>query len=441
MDSPATLDNTQNIDISEDFLRAIEAINSGATGLFITGKAGTGKSTFLDFCRRNIKKNTVVLAPTGVAAVNVQGQTVHSFFNFKPDITVEGVSGVRIDAAAAKMYKRLEVLIIDEISMVRADLMDCMDTFLRLHGPDPDSAFGGIQMIYIGDLYQLAPVVPGNEYSIFQTVYRSPYFFDSRVIAKTGITIMEFEKNYRQQDKEFLDLLDAIRTNRVTPQDIDKLNTRYDPDFVPGDDEFYLYLTTTNKLADEINTARLSALKEDLFTYEAVVRGDFKAKNLPTHEVLDLKIGAHVILLNNDPEGRWVNGSIGVIKDIFNAGFNATAVLVELTDGKRVEVEPFKWEIFEFFYNERKGGIDARIVGSFKQFPMKLAWAITIHKSQGKTFEKVIIDVGRGAFCDGQIYVALSRATTFEGIVLKKRIAPKDIRLNRHVSSFGSRVS
>ncbi|MEW5895830.1 MAG: DEAD/DEAH box helicase [Candidatus Omnitrophota bacterium] len=439
MDQTVSLNDKNNIEINDDFLRAIEAINSGKNGLFITGKPGTGKSTFLDFFRTTTKKKAVVLAPTGVAAVNIQGQTIHSFFNFKPDITVDTVPSVKFDPSKAKLYKRLELVIIDEISMVRSDLMDCIDAFLRLHGPDREKSFGGVQMVYIGDLYQLEPVVPPNERHIFQTLYRSPYFFDSQAVQKTGVETIEFRKNYRQNEQAFLKLLDAIRTGQTRREDIDTLNTRYQPGFIPPEDQFYMHLTTTNKLADQINRERLDALKEDLFTYEGRRAGDFSVKNLPTHESLDLKIGAHVMLLNNDPEGRWVNGSVGRIEDIFSAGFNSVAVLVKLADGVQVEVEPFKWEIFEFYYNEKKDGIDSRIVGSFKQFPIKLAWAITIHKSQGKTFNRVIIDIGNGAFCHGQIYVALSRCTAFGGIVLKQKIAPGDIRVNSHVTMFDIR--
>lgn len=426
----------KDIEINDAFLRALDFIENGSANLFITGKAGTGKSTFLQYCRNRIKKNMVVLAPTGVAAVNVEGQTIHSFFGFKPDITLEGVSSIKVNKNKARIYKKLEMIIIDEVSMVRADLMDCIDAFLRLYGPKNKEAFGGVPMILIGDLYQLAPVVLPDERYIFQTIYKSPYFFDAKVFEEVNLEILEFEKNYRQQDQNFLNLLDAIRRNRITPEHLCTLNTRHDPFFEPGDDEFYVYLTTTNKLADQINYERLHALNEDLFTHDGKVEGNFKNKNLPTHETLDLKIGSQVMLLNNDPEKQWVNGSIGEITDIFNAGFNAMAVQVTLADGKKVEVEPFKWEIFQFYYNEEKEAIESRAVGSFKQFPMKLAWAITIHKSQGKTFSNIVVDIGRGAFCHGQIYVALSRCTTFDGIVLKRKIRSRDIYMDAQVNRF-----
>lgn len=428
MSISTAFENTQDIDINEDFKRAIDMIGSGKRSVFITGSAGTGKSTFLDFCRKNIKKKMVVLAPTGVAAVNVRGQTIHSFFHFKPDITVQRVSSIKINSQTAKIFKKLETIIIDEVSMARADLIDCIDTFLQLYGPDTTKPFGGVQMIFIGDLYQLAPVVPASEREIFKTFYKSPFFFDAHVIKKVGLEVLEFKKNYRQRDEKFLNLLHAIRKKKVSLSQMEQLNTRYFPDFVPEQDAFYVYLTTTNALAEKINVECLDALREDLFTHEGKLQGDFKTQHLPTHQALDLKIGARVMLLNNDPENRWVNGSIGQVIDIFNAGFNAMAVVIQFDDGQKVEVEPFKWEIFEFFYNEKKDRIDSRVVGMFRQFPLKLAWAITIHKSQGKTFDHLILDVGRGAFCHGQIYVALSRCTTFEGIVLKRKISLRDIQ-------------
>ena len=435
MDEAAVKEKLQ-IEVNADFQRAIDLIVKSSANIFITGKAGTGKSTFLQYCRKEINKKLVVLAPTGVAAVNVQGQTIQSFFHFKPDITVEAVSSIKIRPDKAKIYKKLELMIIDEISMVRADLIDCVDAFLRLYGPEADKVFGGVQIIFIGDLYQLAPVVPPDERQLFQTVYKSPYFFDAHVFNKVTMEIIEFEKNYRQKDTAFLDLLNAIRNNDVTQENIDILNTRQDALFQPKNDAFYVYLTTTNKLADAINYERLHALNEDLFTYEGKVRGDFTNKNLPTHEILDLKVGAQVMLLNNDMEKRWINGSIGEIVDIFKAGFNSVAIQVVLSDGTRVEVEPFTWEIHQFYYDEKKDAIASRMVGSFKQFPMKLAWAMTIHKSQGKTFDNIIIDVGQGAFCHGQMYVALSRCTTFEGIILKRAISLKDIRMDKRVAEF-----
>lgn len=438
MDASIDIVNNQDLEINADFLRAADLIDQGASPLFITGRAGTGKSTFLNYYRSRSKRSLVVLAPTGVAAVNVGGQTIHSFFNFKPDITPDNVSSVKIRRDAGNLYKRLQTIIIDEVSMARADLIDCIDLFLRIYGQQSNLPFGGVQLIFIGDLYQLPPVVTSGENSIFNSLYQSPYFFGAKVFKNISIDIIEFRQNYRQKQTHFMDLLDAVRNGSLTAQHLDLLNSRYCHIPEHSEQDKCIYLTTTNRLADQLNQERLQALKDDLFTNTGVLRGNFDEKNCPTHKVLDLKIGARIMLLNNDTEGRWVNGSIGKVTDIFNAGFNSMAVQVLLDNGQTVEVEPFTWELREFFYNKEKDAIEVRPAGSFKQFPMRLAWAITIHKSQGKTFTKVIIDVGDGAFCHGQVYVALSRCTSFEGVVLRRRISLKDLCIDSQVVKFMS---
>lgn len=426
----------EGIEINGDFKRTFGLLENSSKNVFITGRAGTGKSTFLQYFRWKTKKNIAVLAPTGVAAVNVKGQTIHSFFKFKPDITLKGVPFLRIDSRMKKVYEKLDLIIIDEISMVRADLMDCIDAFLKFYRGKEDSAFGDVQMIFIGDLYQLAPVVSRGEQDIFRKVYQSPYFFDSNIFKNIDMEIVELEKNYRQKDVDFIGLLNRIRTGNVEQKDIGVINSRCQKDFQPANNDYFVYLTTTNKLADKINYERVHELDEELFTNQAVIRGDVDLKSMPTHEVLDLKVGAQVIMLNNDSNNRWINGSIGKITDIFDSSYNTRAIQVKLFDGKKVEVEPFTWEIFRFSYNEKSDSIESSVVGSFRQFPIKLAWAVTIHKSQGKTFEKIILDVGRGTFCYGQIYVALSRCTTFEGIILKRPIDKKDIWVDERISRF-----
>ncbi len=423
------------IDINPEFRAAFRLIDEQKANVFITGRAGTGKSTFLRYCRARLSRRVVTLAPTGVAAVNVEGQTIHSFFRFRPDITVAAVRSLRIGPEARAIYRKLEVLILDEVSMVRADLLDCVDVFLRAHGPDPARPFGGVQVVLIGDLYQLPPVVRPDQRHIFQTAYASPYFFDAKVFQRTVLKVIEFKTHYRQQDPLFLDILNHIRSRRVSAAHLARLNQRCRPDFDPGED-FYVYLTTTNKLADQLNKERLQALASEEFIHEGQKRGDFANGSLPAQETLCLKPGAQVMLLNNDPQGRWVNGTMGEVTEIFQAGFNSVAVQVALTDGQRVEVEPFTWEVFQFFYDDKRDKIDTRVTGSFKQFPLKLAWAITIHKSQGQTFDRVVIDTGRGAFCHGQVYVALSRCTTLEGIVLKQRLGLRDIQLDPRIARF-----
>ncbi|HPB67355.1 MAG: AAA family ATPase [Candidatus Omnitrophica bacterium] len=421
---------------TQDFVPLFERIEYEEKHFFITGRAGTGKSTFLLFYRQRTGKNLVVLAPTGVAALNIKGQTIHSFFNFRPDITVDGVRTVRFHPKMKKVYQNLDTIIIDEISMVRADLLDCIDAFLRMYGPRSDKPFGGVQMIFIGDLYQLAPVVRQDEQSIFSTMYDSPYFFSAKSLQKIDMHYVELEQSYRQKDDRFIDLLNRIRTNAVEQEDIDAFNERYQPDFEPDMDKFFIYLTTTNRLADQINERRLNDIDRNSFSVEGVLKGEFDTKFLPTHANLDLKIGSQVMLLNNDTERRWVNGSIGKILDLFFEGETPVCILVELSGGRKVEVTPFTWELFQFYYDEETETIEARTAGSFQQFPLKLAWAVTIHKGQGKTFDHVIVDIGEGTFCHGQLYVALSRCTTLEGIVLKRPISRKDVFMDARIAEF-----
>ena len=424
------------IEINQNFLDAFEAIEKTDASIFITGRAGTGKSTFLKYVRDHTKKNRVVLASTGVAAVNVQGQTIHSFFRFKPDITVDLIPDIYIHPSMQNIYRHLELLIIDEVSMVRADLMDCIDYFLRLYGPSSALPFGGVQLILFGDLYQLAPVVRQNEKNIFSRHYKSPYFFDAKSMAKVKLDFFEFEINYRQEDDRFRKILNNIRTNSITRGDIDAINERVRADFEPNSKDFHIYLTTTNKLADAINYEKLHQLTEELWELEAVKHGDIVMKQLPTHDMLELKIGAQVIMLNNDSENRWINGSVGKIVDIFDSTYNNKTIVVKLASGEKVEVERFTWELFNFYYDEDSDVIESEVIGSFKQFPIKLAWAVTIHKSQGKTFDNVIIDIGRGTFCHGQLYVALSRCRTIDGMVLKRPISDRDVIMDRRIAEF-----
>jgi len=440
-----TTHHPHNLDFNEQFTRAYDLMERSRRNIFLTGRAGTGKSTLLQYFRGRTRKNVAVLAPTGVAAVNVKGQTIHSFFNFKPDITPEGVRSVRIGKAKKNMYQKLETVVIDEVSMVRADLLDCVDAFLRVHGPQKGSAFGGVQMILIGDLYQLPPVVGPAERAVFGgkaggnggAMYRSPYFFDAKVIEHLGTEPVELEKIYRQKDGDFIGLLNAVRNNSVTEQHLEALNKRFIPGFKPPDNDFYIHLTTTNALADQINRERLGALKGKTHHYEGTLNGDFDAKSLPTQEELDLKTGSQVMLLNNDRAGRWINGTLGKIVDVQEDSDGADVIHVELAEGGgTVEVTPFTWEMFRFFYNEDADRLDSETIGSFTQYPLRLAWAVTIHKSQGKTFCKVIVDIGGGTFSHGQVYVALSRCTSLEGIVLKKPILKKHIFMDRRIVQF-----
>ncbi|OGO35797.1 MAG: AAA family ATPase [Chloroflexi bacterium RBG_16_57_8] len=401
--------------------------------VFVTGRAGTGKSTLLTYFRKNTKKRAAVLAPTGVAALNVRGQTIHSFFGFRPNITLEKVKRVRLRDESKSIYCKLDAIVIDEISMVRADLLDCVDRFLRLNGPDPDAPFGGIQMVFIGDLYQLPPVVSGTERMVFSTLYDSPYFYSARSFAPLEMEFIELEKVYRQQDQDFIDLLNAIRNNSITEEGLRLLNRRCIPSFEPPPGQFYIYLTTTNDMAGQINDAQLAKLKTQLYTFKAEIEGDFGDEYLPTRIDLQVKVGAQIMMLNNDPEDRWVNGTIGQITDVVQDGVQHV-IVAELAEGETVEITPFTWEIYRFFVTG--GQLQSEVVGRFTQYPLMLAWAVTIHKSQGKTFDRVVIDIGRGTFAHGQTYVALSRCTTLDGLVLKKPLLKRHVLTDYRVMKF-----
>jgi len=421
------------IEINEQFRHALDIMEDSDKSIFITGRAGTGKSTLLNHFRNVTRKKVAVLAPTGVAALNVKGQTIHSFFRFKPGITPDRVKKLRSDNNES-IYRKLDIIVIDEVSMVRADLLDCVDRFLRLNGPEADKPFGGIQMAFIGDLYQLPPVVTGGEKEVFQSLYETPYFYGARVFDSFDMEFVELEKIYRQHDEQFITLLNAIRNNSVTEEGLKFLNERYQPEFEPPPDDFYVYLTTTNRLAEEINNKRLAGLKGRLYTFTGSIEGDFGQEYLATKIDLQCKIGAQVMMLNNDTEGRWVNGSIGKITGITQNRKGEDVIIAELADGDEVEITPFTWEIFRFFVEA--GGLQSETIGTFTQYPLMLAWAVTIHKGQGKTFDRVIIDIGRGTFAHGQMYVALSRCTTLGGIVLKKPTLKKHIWTNYQVMDF-----
>lgn len=425
------------IEINPEFKRALKLMEASTKNVFITGKAGTGKSTLLQYFREITKKKIVVLAPTGVAAVNISGQTIHSFFKFKPDITPDTVRRLSGEKSSA-IFKKLETIIIDEISMVRADLLDCIDKSLRINGPNSKKPFGGAQMIFIGDLYQLPPVVTYRERQLFRDHYQSPYFFSSKVFEKIDLEFVELEKIYRQKDQNFINLLNTIRNNSAGEAELALINQRLNPSFEPSINDFYIYLTPMNQAADLINQKRLQSLSGKNYRYTGSVNGDFKPSDLPTSVELDLKIGSQVMLLNNDSSGRWINGSIGQITKI-KKDIPDDEISVKLTSGKLVKVKPYLWELFHFYFDQKNQRIESEIIGTFYQFPLKLAWALTIHKSQGKTFEKVIFDIDRGTFAAGQVYVALSRATSLEGVILKKPIAKKHLFIDWQIVKFLTR--
>ena len=419
----------EGIEINARFAEALHMMEETNQNLFITGRAGTGKSTLLEYFRSITRKKIVVLAPTGVAAVNISGQTIHSFFGFRPDVTVDKVKKTA-KKKASPIYKNLDAIVIDEISMVRSDLLDCVDQFLRINGKTPGAPCGGIQMILIGDLYQIPPVVTGQERQIFKEYYESEYFFDAKVFQDMEFTFLELEKIYRQTDPVFIELLNKIRNKTVAGKDLEAINRR-----AAGDNlelpEGVIYLTTTNAMAEKRNEAELDKLPGKRHYFTAEIGGEVDKKYFPASEVLQLKEGAQVMLLNNDAEGRWINGTIGTIAKVKNDG-----LAVRLLDGATETVKPFKWSINRFFWDQDTKSVASETMGTFKQYPLKLAWAITIHKSQGKTFDHVAIDLGRGAFAPGQLYVALSRCRNLEGIYLKRKIRETDIWIDWRVVKF-----
>ena len=416
------------IEINNQFKQALFLLEEKGKNLILTGRAGTGKSTFLDYFYENTQKQFVLLAPTGVAAVNIGGQTIHSFFRFKPGVVIEEAEKLGEKAKKSSFYKGIDLLIIDEISMVRADLLDCIDIFLK-RARKSTLPFGGVQILFIGDLYQLPPVVKGEEKKVLEKIYATPYFFSAKVMEELSAEFIEFEKIYRQRDEEFINLLNSIRNKSIDETMINYLNSRVG--IKAEDESFYIYLTPRNQQADEINQKNLDCLSGQTRIFQADIKGDFSEDYFPADVELKLKVGARVMFLNNDTNDRWINGSLGWVKKISD-----DFVKVKLDEGEMVEVEPFTWVINESYFDEKERKIKRREIGSFTQIPLSLAWAITIHKSQGKTFDKVILDIGKGIFSHGQVYVALSRCRSFTGLILKQPIKKGHIWLDRRVIKF-----
>lgn len=416
------------LELSDDFKYVLDSLEKQKTNLFVTGRAGTGKSTLLQLFRNTTHKKTVVLAPTGIAALNVKGQTIHSFFGFPPKPLDRSEIKKRRDR---RLYKKMEVLIIDEISMVRADLLDNIDYFLRVNRENP-YPFGGVQVVFFGDLFQLPPIVSSEaEKQLFEHYYDSPYFFSAKVFEEDfELEKIELRKVYRQENRYFLRLLDSIRLNQVDYDDLEDLNQRHLPAFEAED--FYITLSARNAKVNSINQKEIDKIPYPAYLYQAAITGAFPVNLFPTEAGLQLKLHAQVMFLKNDPQKKFVNGTIGKVTKLEN---DKVTILVEEYGVKReVEVEAMDWEIQKYkLHPDDPNKIETEVIGTFKQIPLKLAWAITVHKSQGKTFDKVIIDMGRGAFEYGQTYVALSRCRTLEGIVLKQPIRARDIMTDERI--------
>lgn len=410
--------------------------------IFLTGKAGTGKTTFLQQIREKTGKQMAVIAPTGVAAINAGGTTIHSFFQlpFTPFIpTVEGkkelVSKLKMQRHQRKVIRELELLVIDEVSMVRADIMDAIDTILRHLRYKNNEPFGGVQMIFIGDMYQLSPVAKDDEWRILSAYYDGIYFFHSKVIAEENLMHIEFEKIFRQSDMNFISLLNKIRNNKLDNEAYEILRQCYRPGFTAPQNDTYITLTTHNYKADHINQEELKKIKSRSKIFKAEIKGDFPEKSFPVDSELELKIGAKVMFLKNDTENprRFYNGKIGKIVE-----FKEDTIVVECPGDDTIEVTQMDWHNIRYKTNEETQQIDEDILGVFKQFPLRLAWAITIHKSQGLTFDKAIIDAG-DAFAAGQVYVALSRCRSLEGVVLTSPIHPFSVQNDDKIVAFSEK--
>ena len=431
----------QNIDLNnEDFQNVWNLIQHTRQSVFLTGKAGTGKSTFLRYICENTKKKYVVLAPTGIAAVNVGGQTLHSFFKipFKPllpddpDFSPKQIRKTqRFPKEKVKLLKELELIIIDEISMVRADIIDFVDKLLKIYSGNMREPFGGKQLLFVGDIFQLEPVVTRDMREILSRFYKQFFFFNAHVFGALGLIPIELRKIYRQKDDEFISMLDRVRVNAASWADMALLNSRCDPNYSNSDDAFAITLATRRDTVNAINDEHMAALKTPEFSYQGQIEGEFPENDLPTALTLVLKEGAQVIFIRNDKDGRWVNGTIGKVNHL-----SPDKVWIEMEDGEINEIEPEAWENIQYSYDEKKKVVVENVLGSFSQFPIKPAWALTVHKSQGLTFNHVVIDFAGGAFTGGQTYVALSRCTSLDGITLLKPLSGRDIIVHPAVVNF-----
>ena len=428
---------------NKEFQDALQLITHTRQSVFLTGKAGTGKSTFLKYICNHTKKKYVVLAPTGIAAINAGGVTLHSFFKLPfrpmlPDDPDLSLSHGRIfeffkyPKEKRKIIAEVDLIIIDEISMVRADIIDCVDRILRVYSGNIRLPFGGKQLLFVGDVFQLEPVVPSDQKEILSLFYASPFFFSARVFKDINLVPIELQKVYRQTDSVFINILDRIRNNAARKQELDTLNGRYFPSFEPQNEDMYITLATRRDQVDFINEKKLAELPGEEYVSVGKIEGDFPESSLPTQLNLSIKEQAQVIFIDNDYERRWVNGTIGMVSGIDENG----NVYVLLESGVEHLVEPTSWRNYKYKYNEKEKRIEEEIVGTFEQLPIRLAWAITVHKSQGLTFSRVVVDLTGGVFAGGQTYVALSRCTSLEGLVLKSKISSRDIFIRKEIVEF-----
>ena len=437
--------DTQN----KEFQDALNLIQYTRQSVFLTGKAGTGKSTFLRYICEHTKKKHVVLAPTGIAAINAGGSTLHSFFKLpfypllpdNPDFSLQRGrihEFFKYTKPHRKLLEELELIIIDEISMVRADIIDAVDRILRVYSRNLREPFGGKQILLVGDVFQLEPVVKGDEREILNRFYPTPYFFSARVFNQIDLVSIELQKVYRQTVATFVGVLDHIRNNTVGATDLQLLNTRYGTQIEESEADMYITLATRRDNVDHINDKKLAELPGEPVTFSGEITGDFPESSLPTSQELVLKPGAQIIFIKNDFDRRWVNGTIGII-----SGFDPfeETLYVITDDGKECDVKRESWRNIRYKYNEEKKQIEEEELGTFTQYPIRLAWAITIHKSQGLTFSRAVIDFTGGVFAGGQAYVALSRCTSLEGIQLKKPVSRADVFVRPEIIGFAERFN
>jgi ATP-dependent DNA helicase PIF1 len=421
----------------ERIAKLFHDIEHSNQSFFLTGKAGTGKSTFIHYFTQETKKNVLRLAFTGIAAMNVGGVTIHSFFRFPLKPLTPGDDDIKIfeeNDQKRKIITDTDTFVIDEVSMLRSDLLEAIDHSLRNNGGNPQLPFGGKQMLFVGDIFQLPPVhtQTDTEHYLFTEHFRSHYFFDSMAYQRLDPAYIELTKSHRQRDDSaFLDLLDQIRTCQIKPHALGSLNERFDPDYIPRTDQFEITLTTINDIAARENSRRLHLLPGHKYVFVAQTKGDISEDRLPDNARLELKQHAQVMFIRNDPERRWVNGTLGKVDFITD-----DLIEVKLADGNVYEVQKETWEHRGYKYDKAKRKVISEVKGTFTQYPLRLAWAITIHKSQGLTFDKVVIDLGSGTFVNGQLYTALSRCRRLDGIVLKKKVRMDDIIVDDRLAAF-----